>query len=329
MPAAPAARTGLGVAIAVALALALSLLPRAAAAPALQQAAATTPAVVAVGTWKPVPSYAAARADEPVTYRNGCHAGRTVTKPRPCTFAARGGDRTVLLLGDSHAAHWHAAVLDAARTHGWRMRTLTKSGCPVADVPVRRYKSTSPYPQCPTWRGRALRGLAAGTWGRVDVVVASNWHFHAVLSSVRGSKLSASAKAAAWEAGMRRALATMLGGVRQVVLLRDSPDLPGSIAGAQACFKRYGLAAQNRCGGTTGRTLKAAIWAAERRAAASFPGRVVTIDLTTPTCPGGWCGPIDKPYLMFKDDNHWTQTYMRAHFSAPVERALRAAMSRA
>ena len=52
------------------------------------------------------------------------------------------------------------------------------------------------------------------------------------------------------------------------------------------------------------------------------------VDLTTPTCPGGWCGPIDKPYLMFKDDNHWTQTYMRAHFSAPVD-ALLAAMDRA
>ena len=64
---------------------------------------------------EPVPSYAAARADEPVTYRNGCHAGRTVTKPRPCTVRARAAaSRTVLLFGDSHAAHWHAAVLSAA-----------------------------------------------------------------------------------------------------------------------------------------------------------------------------------------------------------------------
>jgi hypothetical protein len=308
----------------VALTLAVATLPTTSTA-----APASAPSAVVVPTWKPVPSYAAAARDEPVTYRNGCHAPGSVTKPKPCTFGVKSGSRTVLLLGDSHAAHWHAAVLGSARSHGWRMRTLTKSGCPAADVPVRRYRSTSAYPECQKWRARALTGLASSRWGKVDVVVLSNWHFHAVLSSVRGSKLSASAKAAAWESGMRRTLSRMLAGVRQVVILRDSPDLPGSIAGAKACFKRHGLAAQTRCGGPTSRTLKADIWTAERRAAASFPGRVVAVDLTTPTCGGGWCGPIDKPYLMFKDDNHWTQTYMRAHFSAPVDRAISAAMNRA
>ena len=162
------------------------------------------------------------------------------------------------------------------------------------------------------------------------MAVVSDWHFHAVLSSARGTQLVGAAKATAWEAGMRGRSRTMLGGVRQVVLLRDSPDLPGQRrrgAGVLQALRprraeplrRHRAVALSRP--RSGRP--------SSRAAASFPGRVVTIDLTTPTCPGGWCGPIDKPYLMFKDDNHWTQTYMRAHFAAPVERALRAAMSRA
>ena len=187
MLAPPLSRRAVRIATLLVAALGVAVLPTASAAPA--------PTLVAVGAWKPIPSYAAAARDEPVTYQNGCHAPGSVTKPKPCTFGVKSGSRTVLLLGDSHAAHWHAAVLGSARSHGWRMRTLTKSGCPAADVPVRRYRSTSAYPECQKWRSRALAGLASSRWGTVDVVVLSNWHFHAVTSSVRGSRLSASAKA--------------------------------------------------------------------------------------------------------------------------------------
>lgn len=292
-------------------------------------ASALASGVVRAAAWKPVPSYAVAAHDEPVTYRNGCHAGKVVVTPRPCTFANAKGTRTVLLYGDSHAAHWHAAVLASAKAHNWRMLTLTKSSCPAADVAVRGYKGAKAYPQCSTWRSRALPAIAASRWGKVDVAVVSDWHFHSVLSSPRGRILSTTAKVAAWEAGMRRTLAKILKGAKQVVLLRDSPDLPGDALGARACFARYGLAAQKRCGTTTSRALNNRIWAAERRAAASFPGRVVVVDLTLPTCPKGWCGPIAKPYLAFKDDNHWTQTYMRAHFTAPLNKLLVVAMEKA
>jgi hypothetical protein len=282
---------------------------------------------VAAG-WTPVPSYAVAAHDEPVTYRNGCHAWRPVTRPRACTILNPTAGRTVLLFGDSHAAHWYAAVRTAARAHDWHMLYLTKSSCPAADVAVRGYRMTTDYPQCSTWRSRALKAIAARRWGQVDVAVVSNWHVHTVLSSPHGHRLTAGQRVAAWEAGMRRTLRAILRGARQVLLLRDSPDLPGDAATARTCYARNGLAAQRRCGATTATALRAGIWKAEQRAAASFAGRVSAVDLTTPTCPDRWCGPISGPYLAFKDDNHWTQTYVRAHFSAPVDRELQAAMAR-
>lgn len=306
------------------------LLTVALAAAGLPAASAAAPAAPVVGSaWTPVPSYSVAAHDEPVTYRNGCHASRVVTTPRACTFANASGARTVMLFGDSHAAHWHAAVLSTAKAHKWRMLTLTKSSCPAADINVQIYKTAAPYPQCSAWRKKALPAIAASRWGKVDVAVVSDWHFHKVLSSPRGHRLLGATKRAAWEAGMRRTLRTMLKGVRQIVLLRDSPDLPGDADSARACYARNGLAAQRRCGTTTAKALRAGVWKAEKRAAASFPGRVTVVDLTTPTCPRGWCGPIDVPYLAFKDDNHWTQTYVRAHFSAPVNSLVRAAMARA
>jgi hypothetical protein len=296
--------------------------------PASSAAAPATGALVAAA-WTPVPSYRVAAHDEPVTYRNGCHAMRTVTTPRACTFAKASGKRTVMLFGDSHAAHWHAAVLGTAKAHKWRMLTLTKSSCPAADIHVQIYKTSAPYPQCSAWRKKALPAIAASRWGRVDVAVVSDWHFHKVRSSPRGPRISGAAKRAAWEAGMRRTLRTMLKGVGQIVLLRDSPDLPGDADSARACYARNGLAAERRCGTTAGKALRAGIWKAEKRAAASFPGRVTVVDLTTPTCPRSWCGPIDGPYLAFKDDNHWTQTYVRAHFTAQVDSLVTAAMARA
>ena len=290
---------------------------------------AVAPAALVSTVWKPIPSYRVAAHDEPAPYRDGCHAARAVTVPRACVIVHPRAAATVLLFGDSHAAPWYGAVRAAAVARGWRLLYLTKSSCPAADVAVRGYKMTVPYPQCSTWRGRALTGIAENRWGRVDVAVLSNWHFHTVLSSRRGTVVRGADKVRRWEAGMRRTLARVLLGVRQVVLLRDSPDLPGDAVSARACFARYRLAAQRKCGSTVAKALRASIWAAEKRAAASFPGRVLTVDLTTPTCAGGWCGPIARPYLAFKDDNHWTQTYVRALFSAPVTALVAGAMDRA
>lgn len=302
--------------------LALALLPAAAA-----PAGAAAPAAIVVRTWTPIPSYAAAKHDEPITYANGCHLKGAITTPRVCTFSS--GTRTVMLFGDSHANHWFGAVLNAAKVGGWRFKTLTKSGCPAVSVSVRRYKSTNYYPECNTWRARALAGLKAGTYGRVDVLVISSWHFHQVLTSTYGSNLSGATKFAKWQAGMTTTLRSVLARAKQVVILRDSPDLPGDMLQAQACYARYGLAAQTRCGTTLAKATSAGIWAAEKKAAALFPGRVVTVDLTTRHCPKSWCGPIDGPYLAFKDDNHWTQTWVKARMNKPVYAQVKAAMLRA
>ena len=35
-----------------------------------------------------------------------------------------------------------------------------------------------------------------------------------------------------------------------------------------------------------------------------------------------------RPYLMFKDDNHWNQTFMRAHFTPLLRPILEEAVAR-
>jgi SGNH domain (fused to AT3 domains) len=294
-------------------------------------ATAATPAVVIAPTWTPIPSYYAAKTDEPITYANGCHVKGSVTTPKVCTFTP-GGGRTVMLFGDSHANHWFGAVLNAAKVGGWKFKTMTKSGCPAVTVSVRRYKSSNYYPECNTWRARALSGLKNVSYGKIDVLVMSSWHFHQVLTSTYGTNLYGPDKAAKWKKGMYDTLLTALQGVKQIVILRDSPDLPGDMLQAQACYAAYGQAAQTKCGTTLAKATSASIWNAERAAVAALPAdkraRVKTVDLTSPTCAGGWCGPIDGPYLAFKDDNHWTQTWVKARMNKPVYTEVKAAMLR-
>jgi hypothetical protein len=296
-------------------------------APTTRPAALKPPAALPA-VWRTIPSAAVAAHDEPITYRNGCHAAGAVRVPKPCTFGNPKGTRTVLLFGDSHAAHWHGAVIAAAAAHGWRVLTLTKSSCAAASVHVRRYKQTAAYAECTAWRAAALAKLRAHAWGRIDVIVVSNWHFHQVLSSVRGHVLTGTARTAAWESGMRRTLASLVVGARQVVLLRDSPQLPFVASAAKACYARYTTNAGKRCGTTRSRALSGSTWAAEIRAAASYPGKVSRFDLTSPTCSSTWCGPVIRPYLMFKDDNHWNQTFMKAHFAPLLRPILETAMAK-
>lgn len=294
-------------------------------------ATAATPGIVIAPTWTPIPTYSAAKHDEPITYANGCHAKGVVTTPIVCTFGSTSSTRTVMLFGDSHANHWFGAVLNAANVGKWKFKTMTKSGCPAVTVSVRRYKSTNYYPECNTWRSRATTGLRSGSYGRIDVLVISSWQFHQVLTSTYGTNVTGSTKFAKWQQGLTATLSKILswGKVKQVVILRDSPDLPGDMLQAQACYAAWGLAAQTKCGTTSAKALSAGIWAAEKKAAAGFPGRVVAVDLTTAHCPNSWCGPIDGPYLAFKDDNHWTQTWVKARMNKPVYTLVKAAMVRA
>jgi hypothetical protein len=312
--------------VAVAAALLPLTSPGAAGAPAATDDRTTATA----STWSPIPSYADARVDHPAIYFNGCNAAREVLTPKVCTMANPSASRTVLLFGDSHAAQWYSAVEGAARAQGWRFRTLTKSGCSPLAMPISRYKESAAYSECGTWRSRALNGLASGAYGRIDVLVISSWQFHGVLPSWSGgTKLTGAAKTYRWEQALRTTISKALGSATQVVVLRDSPQLPGDKPWAQRCFVRWQQWAGVHCGQASSKALLSSIWAAERRAVNAYPGRAVAADLTTAQCPSSWCGPLLGRYLLFKDDNHWTQTHVRVHLTAPVRQVLVAAMSRA
>src|SRR5690606_25002937 len=90
--------------------------------------------------------------DRPGAYE-ACHQGQRSAVVLVCRSGPRSGIR-VVLIGDSHALQWLAPLERVAKARGWRVWWMTKSACPMADVP-------SGQASCRAWRDAALRKVAA------------------------------------------------------------------------------------------------------------------------------------------------------------------------
>jgi len=74
---------------------------------------------------------------KPSIYANGCHQGYAGSHIRKdCIFGDKNAERSVVLLGDSHAAQWFPALEIWAKDRGFKLYTFTKSSCPALRIPV-------------------------------------------------------------------------------------------------------------------------------------------------------------------------------------------------
>jgi peptidoglycan/LPS O-acetylase OafA/YrhL len=94
---------------------------------------------------------------------HGCHVGYDATAPaRGCVFGDTQAPRTVVLIGDSHAAQWFPALERLATHERFRLIAWTKSGCPLAPgVHVYLPAIGRDYTECAAWTTSVLRRLEA------------------------------------------------------------------------------------------------------------------------------------------------------------------------
>ncbi|MFI2424796.1 SGNH hydrolase domain-containing protein [Streptomyces sp. NPDC018955] len=104
------------------------------------------------------PRCRAPRSPRPVPSRRAADPHRAQVTPR-----------TVVLFGDSHAAQWFPALRRLATARGWKLVSLTKASCKVADVTI--LNDHGPYTVCDTWRSRAVAKIDAL---RPELVVVSS-----------------------------------------------------------------------------------------------------------------------------------------------------------
>lgn len=94
---------------------------------------------------------------------------------RECVFGTDAADATVTIavVGDSHALHYVAAMRLLAYNHGWRVKMVTKPGCPpIVDPAVVPLWAPESVSECGAWAEQAVRHVAGDE--EVDTVVFSS-----------------------------------------------------------------------------------------------------------------------------------------------------------
>jgi hypothetical protein len=288
----------------------LAASPGAVTAAASPQAAPST-ALVATEVWRPAP--AAAATDLPPVYGR-CHAGVTVTAATACVFGDLRSRRTVVLIGDSHAANWVPGLISAAVSNHWRFVSITKTTCPA--MPVRVTLSTSltsptPYSQCATWRRNVLRTVAS--W-RPTVVIVAGSHSTRMIAPDGRPYPNTTAGLAQRDSAWRAATTSLLHSLGTVVPRADVlvvHDVPIARSNVVACVIRYGRTAGTACAVPLSYAVLPGVRAAEIAALPANP-RARVVDPLTALCSGGTCIPAARGILRYRNAGHLTATFSRS-----------------
>ncbi|QYB06545.1 acyltransferase [Rhodococcus sp. USK10] len=104
------------------------------------------------------PTLLEAPGDLPQPTLDGCISDLSTRDVVTCVYGDVTADRTIAVVGSSHAEHWVPALDRIGQQRGVRVETYLKMGCPltVADVPL---LAGEPYPDCGDWSRDVLDRL--------------------------------------------------------------------------------------------------------------------------------------------------------------------------
>jgi len=244
------------------------------------------------------PSLSTARQDLPPIYHDGCHLGFTATTPMACAFGDTGSGTRVILIGDSSAAQWFPALQRLAIANHWRLESLTKSACTVADIAVWQATLKRPYTECSTWRSLILERIRAE---RPALVIVSTSHGYQLV--VAGQSVPMSALRATYQAALTRTLVSLDAISQRVVLLGTTPD---SSVDPPVCLAAH-VAAANACTTPFDRAVDGPFRTLEIASGAS--AGVHWIDPIPWVCPADPCPAIIGGILVYRDPGHLTATF--------------------
>lgn len=241
----------------------------------------------------------------PQIYGMGCDDWYHSDRVRVCAFGDAHAKHTVVLMGDSHAGQWFSAVAESFLSEPqWRLLVLTKSSCPMVDEPVFYARIGREYTECERWRSHALAEVASI---RPDVVLLGT-----TIDNPFGEK--------EWTQGTGRILGVLSPVVGQVVLLRDTPQLPfdGPDCLARLAGRPAWLAPHDGCHSAAQKEQQSALVYKWLKEASRNFGNVHVLDLNSLICPSGTCAAERHGKIVFRDSQHLTD-----QFAASLAPALR------
>jgi len=260
--------------------------------------------VAAVGAAAPIPSPLSPPIDavgDDVDELVGCSASAGQTTNDICTYGDGGADRTLVIVGDSHALHWVPALDAAGKAHGWRVLPVVKHGCTITNVTLVS-SNGQPNTECDTWREWAIGEI--NTLDADKVIISQS-----VPGSIsdNGTRLTDSRindMGRLWTEGLTDSISRLSASGAEVSVLSD---VPGVQSTPQEC-----LLARDA-------TMATCSWprlqrngilnSASERAAQG--ASVAYIDLTPWFCANGQCPLVIGSTIAYRDTNHISATYAR------------------
>ncbi|KQR54032.1 hypothetical protein ASF88_04120 [Leifsonia sp. Leaf336] len=236
------------------------------------------------------PSLAGAADSVPATYVNGCHLDSLQIEFGDCVFGDPAAGRTVVLVGDSHAAQWFPALDRVAAENSWRLISLTKALC--APTTARIPNPVDPsrdYTECAEVHRSVVSRVAEL---RPQLVIAS---------SIVSYRNLGNPPAAAWFSGVTDFLSQLRkAGAQQVALLGDTPFLGADIP---SCVARH-TDAVSMCNASMDLVSPFALTV--RMKAAVESAKAVFVPTTDWLCIDGSCPVVVGNTLMYRDESHIT-----------------------
>ncbi len=268
--------------------------------------------------WKSTPSQmkiAAATGDVPIIYRFACDDWFHSARVQPCYFGKEDASRTVALFGDSLVAQWFPALEAGIVSGDLRVLVLTKSACPMIDLPYFYARLRRPFTECSEWRDSAIEFLLGA---KPDLVI---------VGSAGGYEYSD----ANMEAGTSDILRSLTRIDADIVVVQRSPRLPFN--GLRCLARRSWTleflgASPVTCSATVFDPEAATVRESILRAAAPFP-KVRVADLSDVVCPSGQCSAQLGDMIVFRDADHLTSSFVRTLSGAFALRVLSTVNSKA
>jgi hypothetical protein len=210
-------------------------------------------------------------------------SGFKKTSNKICTLGDTSGDKTVALLGNSHAGQWVPTLDAVAKQAGWRMVPFVKEAC---NFPAFKNHDSG----CTTWYNWALDRIAER---HPDVIV-----------------LAGETYADGWAESMQQSVADLRELAPQVVYLRLTPGLKQE---PTSCLFRRGATLRS----CLFRQPADADSLQEIPAAQAAGAR--TIDTRGWFCSGDLCPTVVGSVVTYSDDKHISATYARRLIPAFAE----------
>lgn len=225
-----------------------------------------------------VPSTAVAALDKAEAYYNGCHTPGHSAEVKACEGGDLSASTTVAIAGGSHEAQWSDSLARFGEESGFRLVSMTKSGCPFGDVADAGLNLT---PSCVEWQ-ESMQDKLIELQPDLLVVMATR--------NVQGREEFPAWKTSAIER-LTRAGVPVLGVRDNAIVSHRVPE----------CIDQKGVAA---CGFP-----RASLYLpVEQLDVPLIPG-FTFVDPVDDYCDATWCPVARDGLLMFYDDSHFTKTW--------------------